>query len=158
MSWQKLGSLFVVAFAILGYSYFGHAEERTATAQLAEGNVWTTADGTKYFTCPVMGGEGLVEEAPAFSDVNGVRYYYCCGGCHEQFRSNPSKWLKDFAVPGNVSSVDDAGKHFVDPVDSSKGIVKTKTSHFDLDGKRYYFASKKTMKRFQEDSQAIFRK
>jgi len=158
MSWQKPGTLFVVALAIIGHSYFGHAEEPAATVQMAEGNVWSTSDGKKFFTCPVMGGEGLVEEASAFSDIEGVRYYHCCGGCQEPFRSNPSKWLKGFAVPGNIVTVDEAGKHFVDPVDSTKGIVKSKTAFVDLDGKRYYFASKKTMKRFQENSRAIFRK
>ena len=151
MSWQKPGTLLVVALAIIGYFHFGHAEELIATTQLAEGNVWTTADGKKFFTCPVMGGEGLVEEAPAFSDVNGVRYYHCCGACQEPFRSNPSKWLKGFAVPGNIVTVDDAGKHFIDPVDSTKGIVKSKTTFFDVDGKRYFFASKKTMKRFRQN-------
>ena len=150
--------VFVALFGVIGYFGFGQSAEPTATDQLIEGNIWTTSDGKKFFTCPVMGGEGLVEEAPAFSEVDGVRYYYCCGGCQEQFRSNPSKWLKGFAVPGNISTVDEAGKHFVDPVDSTKGIVKTKTAFFDLDGKRYYFTSKNTMKRFQEDSQAIFRK
>ncbi|MFH1010286.1 MAG: hypothetical protein V1784_03510 [bacterium] len=155
---RTLTLLFAALFGVVAYFGFGQAVEPTATNQMQEGNVWTTADGKKFFTCPVMGGEGLVEEAPAFSDVNGVRYYHCCGSCQKPFQSEPSKWTKGFAVPGNVSSVDAAGKHFVDPVDSTKGIVKSKTAYHDVNGKRYFCASKKTMKRFQEDSQAIFRK
>ncbi len=154
---RTLRVILVALFGVVAYIGFGHAAEPAATEQLSEGNVWTTSDGKEYFTCPVMGGEGLVEEAPAFSDVEGVRYYHCCGGCQEPFRSNPAKWLKGFAVPGNIVTMDDAGKHFVDPVDFTKGLVKSKTAFFDLDGKRYYFASKKTMKRFQKNPPAIFR-
>jgi YHS domain-containing protein len=152
---RNLAPMLILLFGVLWQVHLGYATEPVTASPLKEGNVWTTADGKKFFTCPVMGGEGLVEEAPAFSDYEGVRYYHCCGACQEPFRSNPSKWLRKFAVPANIVMVDESGKYFMDPVDSTKGLVKSKTAFFDLDGKRYFFASKKTMKRFQDDPKAI---
>ncbi|MBM3324778.1 MAG: hypothetical protein FJY66_03840 [Calditrichaeota bacterium] len=147
--------LFAALLGVVGYIGLGQAAETALTNPMPEGNIWTTADGTKFFTCPVMGGEGLVDGAPSFSDVKGVRYYHCCASCQKPFQSNPSKWMKGFAVPGNVYSVDEDGKHFVDPVDSAKGIVSSKTAYHDVNGKRYFCASKKTLKRFEENPQSF---
>jgi len=119
-----------------------------------EGNVWTTEDGSKYFTCPVMNTEMKVENAKTSSVINGVKYYHCCAGCEEPFRTETTKWLKGFAVPGNVFMVDQDGqKHFRDPVNGDVGVVGEKTKNFDMNGFRYYFSSKKTMKNFKKSPQ-----
>ena len=119
-----------------------------------EGNVWITEDGSKYFTCPVMGNEGKVEDAEASSVINGTKYYHCCPACQAPFRAETAKWLKDFNVPGNVYMVDkDGQKHFRDPVNGDVGVVSEKTKNFDVDGYRYYFTSKKSMKTFKKSPQ-----
>ncbi|HNR93323.1 MAG TPA: YHS domain-containing protein [Kiritimatiellia bacterium] len=30
-----------------------------------------------------------------FADYNGMRIYFCCGGCDETFRKNPEKYLQE---------------------------------------------------------------
>ena len=137
--------------AIMQISYADVSVQKDA-AGLTEGNVWTTADGQKHYTCPVMGGEDLVSTAPSYSDINGVRYYHCCAGCETKFQANPSKWLANFAVPANILSVDESGKRFSDPVSGKKRVVTAKTNYHDQDGKRYYFASKRSMKKFCKTS------
>ncbi|MBU1937745.1 YHS domain-containing protein [bacterium] len=136
----------VCLMAITQFSY--------ADVSITEGNVWTTTDGQKYYTCPVMDGEGLVSTAPAYSDVKGVRYYHCCAGCESKFQANPSQYLANFAVPANVLSVDESGKHFSDPISGKKRTVNDKTNYCDQNGKRYYFASKKSLNEFCKTSGA----
>ncbi len=123
-----------------------------ADVNITEGNVWTTADGQKYYTCPVVGGEGLVSAATSYSDVDGVRYYHCSSGCEAKFQADPSQWLANFAVPANVLSVDKSGKRFSDPISGKKRVVTAKTAYHDKDGKRYYFASKRSKKEFCKTS------
>jgi len=123
-----------------------------AEVSVTEGNVWTTADGLKYYTCPVMGGEGLVSATTSYSDVDGVRYYHCCSSCEAKFQADPSQWLATLAIPANVQSVDKSGKHFSDPISGKKRVVTAKTRYHDQDGKRYYFASKRSKKEFCKTS------
>ncbi|MCF7810788.1 hypothetical protein K9N50_07335 [bacterium] len=119
-----------------------------------EGNVWVTEDGTKYFTCPVMNEEGRVENAESFSVIKGVKYYHCCSACQAPFRAETAKWLKDFTLPGNVYMVDkDGQKRFRDPVNGDAGVVDKNTKSFDMDGYRYYFTSKKSVKTFKNSPQ-----
>ncbi len=131
--------------------------DKMQDTSIVEGNVWITEDGQRLFTCPVMGGEGLVTQAPSYSDLEGVRYYHCCAPCRGKFQSNPAKWMKHFAVPGNVVRVDEAGKHFVDPVDGSEGIVTDRVMSCDVDGKRYYFTSKRSEEVFRKHPQHYMR-
>jgi YHS domain-containing protein len=35
------------------------------------------------------------EKAADYSDIKGVRYYFCCPGCKPQFDKNPDKYLHD---------------------------------------------------------------
>ena len=42
--------------------------------------------------CPVMGGK---INKDFFADYNGMRIYFCCGGCDETFRKNPEKYLQE---------------------------------------------------------------
>jgi len=118
------------------------------------GNVWATEDGSMYFTCPVMKSEMKVEDAKTSSVINGVKYYHCCPGCETPFQTETTKWLEGFAVPGNVYMVDkDGQKHFRDPVNNKVGIVGKKTKNVDMNGYRYFFTSKKTMKTFEKSPQ-----
>lgn len=45
--------------------------------------------------CPVMG--TVIEskdKAVGYQDYEGVRYYFCCDGCPEQFKKDPEKYAK----------------------------------------------------------------
>ncbi len=135
----------------------GQTEEQPA--ELVEGNVWTTEDGTKYYVCPVMMETGPVEKAPAYSDVEGTRYYHCCPICPAKFQEDPEKYIGGLVMPGNVFAVDEDGtKHFRDPVSDKEGVVGEKTLSIDHEGHRYYFAKKKTMKKFKKDPSACLQK
>ena len=130
---------------------FAEDEPVMENARIADGNVWMTEDGVKYFTCPVMKGELKVEDADAYSDHNGKRYYHCCPPCQGPFRDDPESWLKELVLPGNLYAVDENGnKHYRDPVNGKTGKVKAKTRYVDHEGKRYFFSKKKTMEAFKE--------
>lgn len=55
---------------------------------------YTKVPSQEVLFCPVMNHEvGSYAEAGAFKDVNGVRYYTCCGDCLDSFKKDPSKYL-----------------------------------------------------------------
>jgi len=116
---------------------------------MKEGNIWTTEDGGKYFTCPVMKGEARVENAEGVSVIDGVAYYHCCPSCQAPFRSDPQKWLDALFLPGNVIRIDEHGhKVFRDPVDGTEATVEKNTPVLDEAGKRIFFTSKKTKEQY----------
>jgi len=124
--------------------------EASIIGSFADGNVWTTMDGTKNYKCPVMGGEGRLDEAPAYSDVKGARIYHCCPPCQGPFRSNPGKYLSELSLPGNIVTVLDNGeKVFRDPVTGAESHVHNDTRYVDYNAKRYFFADQKTLKQFE---------
>ena len=44
--------------------------------------------------CPVMRGHWFLPSAAADStEYNGRTYYFCCGGCKEQFLKNPDQYI-----------------------------------------------------------------
>lgn len=48
--------------------------------------------------CPVMGTViESKEKAVGYQDYEGTRYYFCCGGCPEQFKKDPAKYAKKAA-------------------------------------------------------------
>lgn len=47
--------------------------------------------------CPVMGGEINKE---FFTDYNGMRIYFCCGGCDQTFKEDPEKYIAQMRVVG----------------------------------------------------------
>lgn len=49
-----------------------------------------TTDDTKQTLCPVMGNE---IDPDVFTDIHGVRIYFCCPPCIERFRNDPEKYL-----------------------------------------------------------------
>ena len=120
-----------------GYTCTGNEEiQKTETI---EANIWITEDGEKHFTCPVMGGEGIVDSNTVFTELDSKRYYLCCAACFEKLKANPSKYLEKFVVPGNIIKVDTDGKHFRCPISGKVEVVTEQTPYSDFDGKRYYF-------------------
>jgi Cu(I)/Ag(I) efflux system membrane fusion protein len=47
--------------------------------------------------CPIMGGE---INKDVFTDHNGMRIYFCCGGCDSAFLENPEKYIKQMRAEG----------------------------------------------------------
>ena len=47
--------------------------------------------------CPIMGGEINKE---VFTDYNGMRIYFCCGGCDGTFMEDPEKYLSQMRAGG----------------------------------------------------------
>ncbi len=47
--------------------------------------------------CPVMGGAIDKNE---FTDYNGMRIYFCCGGCEETFLADPEEYLNQMRAEG----------------------------------------------------------
>lgn len=75
-----------------------YADPKTAMAMPAlkvEGHVkngvFVNKDGKVI--CPVLG-TVIPDPKKAFSSVvyKGVKYYFCCGGCPDQFKANPAKY------------------------------------------------------------------
>ena len=90
---EKLTFKLVVTIILTFLFVNGYAQpvnEGKEKSSIVEANVWTGEDGNKYYKCPVMGGEGVVDSTTTFSIVDGKRYYYCCAGCAEKFQANPS--------------------------------------------------------------------
>ncbi len=52
-------------------------------------------------TCPVMVGSPVskktAEAVGLYRDYEGVRYYFCCGGCGPAFDSDPAKYAANMA-------------------------------------------------------------
>jgi Cu+-exporting ATPase len=44
--------------------------------------------------CPVTGNKVDPAKAYAKTVYKGKTYYFCCGGCPEEFKSNPGKYAK----------------------------------------------------------------
>ena len=47
--------------------------------------------------CPVMGGK---IDKKVFVDYKGKRIYFCCQGCADEFKKDPSKYLKKMEAKG----------------------------------------------------------
>lgn len=66
---------------------------QTSPAPATEPAAFTNEKGE--LMCPVM--KTVIkskEDAVGFADHDGVRYYFCCDGCPEQFKADPSKYAK----------------------------------------------------------------
>lgn len=48
-------------------------------------------------TCPVMGGK--INKA-VYADHEGKRVYFCCGGCIDEFKKDPAKYVKKIEDQG----------------------------------------------------------
>jgi YHS domain-containing protein len=121
---EKLTFKLVVTIILTFLFVNGYAQpvnEGKEKSSIVEANVRTGEDGSKYYKCPVMGNEGVVDSTTTFSVVDGKQYFYCCAGCSEKLQANPSKYLKKFVKPGGAIKIDKDEK-------CSKSDVKTDCS------------------------------
>jgi len=123
--------------------------QKPAIPILPEGNVWKTADGTKWYTCPVMDVDEKVEDAMATCQYGGVTFHLSTPECVQPFKSEPVKYLKALVIPANIESVDSKGvKQYRDPIDGSVGSLLRRVPLADYKGRRYYFTSNKNRDTF----------
>jgi len=147
-----LVAVLMFSFAVADI-YAKVSDDNKKKSSVTEANVWTTEDGAKHYKCPVMGGEGVVDSKTISSVVDGKRYYYCCAGCVKKFEAEPAKYLKNFAMPGNVVKIDKEGQHFKCPVTGEAGVASEKTAYSDFNGKRYYFCCSNCKTKFETKPQ-----
>ncbi len=95
--------------------------------------------------CPVMGA-GESNHKGEFSDYNGVRYWYCCGGCKEKFEKEPAKYVA-LRSKGKAS-----GAFLFDPVAGNRlEHDKAIKEYSDYNGIRFLFASPENKATFDKD-------
>lgn len=54
----------------------------------------TDAEVGQKVKCPVMGTEVTVTKDTLSAEYKGKVYYFCCGGCPEEFKADPEKFAK----------------------------------------------------------------
>ena len=70
------------------------AREETAGDSDMELAAFKNEDGD--LACPVMGSVIISEDdAVGYQDHDGTRYYFCCGGCPEEFAADPAKYASN---------------------------------------------------------------
>jgi len=94
----------VLAFGTGCASEEGTAENSTPEPEVTQTESQGTDDSmeTVAFTnedgellCPVMGSViESKEDAVGHADHDGKRYYFCCGGCPDEFKANPEKYAE----------------------------------------------------------------
>ncbi len=60
--------------------------------------------------CPVMG--SVIEDkskAVGYQDHEGMRYYFCCDGCPDQFKNDPDKYAKKESAEGSGDTASGSG-------------------------------------------------
>jgi len=143
---RKSYLIVLLAIAVLGLAASGFAKAK------ADGNVFCVDDkGQKYFICPVLGNQGIVNDKTEYSDYEGMRYYFCCPGCKPKFDSEPKKYVSAFHLPGNVIKVADSKMTFICPVSGEEGVVSADTKYADYQGKRYYFCCPNCPPKFEKE-------
>jgi YHS domain-containing protein len=125
--------------------------EKACCSDVQRGNAWKAEDGTEHYTCAGNHMTGKLTDASSSKDVDGATYHFCSSMCNNEFDKDSDRFIGSLIVPGNVISVNVNGaQEYRDPVDDSIHAVSKKTKTYDLDGKRYYFASKKNLKEFKK--------
>ncbi len=100
---------------------------------------------TAALSCPVMGSAIHGAGTNAY-DYNGARFTMCCGGCDDQFKATPAKFLKQAAEKKLT-----VGVFLYDPTTGIKVEPKKAKGSSDFGGLRYYFANAKAKKAFDAE-------
>jgi len=83
-----MNKLFALAtIAVLSVAAYAGPQTKPQTkikCAVQTGNDVNIADATKH---------------KMFADYKGNRYFFCCGGCPEEFKKNPAKYAKNPHIP-----------------------------------------------------------
>jgi YHS domain-containing protein len=98
--------------------------------------VVTAFGQTKPLGCPVMGGETTAKSP--YTDLKGIRYFYCCPMCKGAFENNAKTIIASAQKRGGTF-----GLSLTDPITRrSISPARAIPGHTDYKGIRYLFASK----------------
>ncbi|MEK7309442.1 MAG: YHS domain-containing protein [Planctomycetota bacterium] len=64
------------------------------TPEAVKAHTITDAEVGQPAVCPVMGTEVTVTKNTLSAEYKGKVYYFCCGGCPDEFKANPDKYAK----------------------------------------------------------------
>jgi YHS domain-containing protein len=99
--------------------------------------------------CPVM---GKPIDSASYTDIQGQRVYFCCGGCEKKLKADPDKYFKQAAAEGvlfqNVQKTC--------PV--SGETLEDRTVYSNFEGRRIYFCCQKCRDKFDNDPQEYLKK
>jgi len=81
----------------------GMLMKKILTLSLLDVSITAAFAGSKMIPCAVMT-KNKVDIAKAtkskmYADYKGNRYFFCCGGCPEEFAKDPSKFAKAPHIP-----------------------------------------------------------
>lgn len=80
-----------------GVLYYFQSEANLAEFQALPG-IYITRPTKKSLVCPAMKNTiASYADAYGYGDFEGVRYYFCCGGCDKDFRESPAKFARTVA-------------------------------------------------------------
>lgn len=95
--------------------------------------------------CPVMG--SAANEKLAGTDLNGVRYGFCCGGCKATFEKSPAKYVTASRVAAKT-----VGAFLFDPVSGNRlEHAKAIAGFSDFGGVRFLFEKEANKAAFDLD-------
>ncbi|HSC93675.1 MAG TPA: heavy metal translocating P-type ATPase [Burkholderiales bacterium] len=97
-------------------------------------------------TDPVCGMTVDPASAKHVFEHEGVKYYFCCGGCRTKFEADPAKYLAKRAPAAQV-----AAETVTDPVCGMKVDPKSAAGVHEHAGVKYYFCSKHCLASFKAD-------
>lgn len=87
--------------------------------------------------CPVM--EGTINKN-IYADHNGMRIYFCCSSCIDDFKKDPEKYIKKLEEQGFTLEKTLVNEEVIDPVCRMK-VTPQDAITVDYNGKTYYFCS-----------------
>lgn len=101
--------------------------------------------------CPIMGNK---INKDVYTDYNGYRIFFCCGGCIAKFNEDPEGTLQKMADAGVTPMK--LKEQSVCPVTGEK--LLNKDVFVDVDGKRVYLCCQGCIAKVKEDPKTYIKK
>lgn len=105
----------------------------------------------KSARCPVTRSPFTVSDLTPVIDYQGKSYYFCCAGCVNDFKNNPTKFISDDSLFIRQPTNDEIGKTQKCPVSKEVFPVASDTQVIDYRGKSYFFCCPACFDEFKKD-------
>ena len=99
--------------------------------------------------CPVM---GKPIDSASYTDLQGQRVYFCCGGCEKKLKADPDKYFKQAAAEGVLF------QNIQKTCPVSGETLEDRTVYSDFEGRRVYFCCQKCRDKFDDNPQEYLKK
>jgi YHS domain-containing protein len=134
---------FCMLLLAVGLSVSGFAADKSAPAA-------TPPRELKPQTlCPVM---GKPIDSTVYTDIQGQRVYFCCGGCVKKVVADPDKYFKQAAAEGVLF------QNIQKTCPISGETLEDRTVSRDYEGRRIYFCCQKCRDKFDGNPQEYLKK